>query len=229
MAAPTISASEIETRALRRADMVGSEFVAAAELTQYCEKAWQEFYGIITTKEPDLVIKTQAVSLAAGDTSKDLAADFKALRAIRHNNSYSLRRAEFGDIERLDYNSRRGKPTHYWLSGIHTAAQNWRPLPTPDAAYSLTVYYIPSISLADVAAGGLNILAGWDEYVVLTAAIKMKDKEESDVSVLMAERKMLLEHLLAQVSTPDVGEPPRMNTFSNPFVDPFDVEDRYGP
>lgn len=208
--------------------MVNSDFVSAAELTQYCEKAFQEFYGIITTKEPDLVIKTQSVSLAAGDTSKDFAADFKALRGIRHNTSFSLRRAEFNEIEKLDYNSRTGKPTHYWMNGIHTAAHKWRPLPTPDTAYSLTVYYIPSISLADVAGGGLNMVAGWDEYVVLTAAIKMKDKEESDVSVLLAERKMLLDNLIAQISVPDVGEPPRMNVYSNPFTDPFDIEERYG-
>jgi hypothetical protein len=228
MTQPTITSADIEERARRRADMENSEFIGTAECTEYCEKAFQEWYGIVTTKEPDLVIKTESVSMLAGSTSQSFAADFKALRGIRHNDSFGLRRAEYSDLERMTYNARTGKPTHYWISGRFTAAHNWRPLPTPNAAYSLTVYYIPSISLADVTGGGLNMLAGWDEYVVLTAAIKMKDKEESDVSVLMAERKMLLEHMLAQISVPDVGEPPHMTAHSNPFGDPFDIEDRYG-
>lgn len=227
---PTISSAEIEARVRRRADMENSDFIGSAELTQYCEKAFQEFYGIVTTAEPDLVVKTQSVTLSAGDGAKSLATDYKALRLIRHNASYSLRRVELQSRETLEIGGRRGKPTHYWLSGLFTGANTFTPLPVPDATYAVTVYYIPNIKLEDVTGGGLNFLAGWDEYVVLTGAIKCKDKEESDVSVLLAERKLLLDHIIAQISVPDTGEPPRIAAFgAMPLgLDPFDYEERFG-
>ncbi len=230
MAAPTISSAEIETRIRRRADMENSDFIGSAELTQYAEKAFQEFFGIVTTADPDLVVKTQSVTLTTGSSAAvSLASDFKALRRIRHNAGYSLRRAELLEREQLDINGRLGKPTHYWLSGLYAAAFTFTPLPIPDAAYALTVYYTPSISLADVLTGGLNFLAGWDEYVVLTGAIKCKDKEESDVSILLTERKMLLEHIIASITVPDTGEPPRVAQFgpASMGMDPFDYEDRF--
>lgn len=230
MAAPTISTSEIEARARRRADMENSDFIGSAELTQYCEKAFQEFIGILITKEPDLMTKRENLVTVAGTAEVSLPAGFKALRRLKYTTSFSLRRAELQELEVLTFNGRRAKPTHYWLSGIHTGAATVTLMPIPDAVYALHLYHIPSISLADVTGGGLNMVAGWDEYVVLTAAMKMKDKEESDVSVLLGERKLLLDNIVAQVTAQDTGEPGRIATFSpNPFYnDPFDIEDRYG-
>lgn len=235
MAAPTISASDIELRARERADMVNSDFVSSAEVTRYCEKAFQEYIGILLTKEPDLITTRATGNASPGmgpseSSPFNLATEFKALRRIRHVNSYSLRRAELQEVEVLSFNGRRGKPTHYWLTGRHTTAARLIFLPEPDTTYPIEYWFIPSISLADVTGGGLNMVAGWDEYVVLTAAMKMKDKEESDVSVLLGERKLLLENIIAQVTAQDTGEPGRMTTFSpNPFYnDPFDIEDRYG-
>lgn len=229
MAAPTISTADIELRARERADMVNSDFIASAEVTRYCEKAFQEWIGILITKEPDLMTKKTTGNFVL-NSPFNLPTDFKAFRRVRHQNSYSLRRAELQEVETLTFNGRKGKPTHYWLSGIHTGAAVLQELPAADRTYPVDLYYIPSISLADVAGGGLNMVAGWDEYVVLTAAMKMKDKEESDVSVLLGERKLLIENIVAQVTAQDTGEPGRMTTFSpNPFYnDPFDIEDRYG-
>ncbi len=233
MTQPSISTADIELRARERADMVNSDFVSAAEVTRYCEKAFQEWIGILLTKEPDLLVTKSTGNANPPPDFFQLPSHYKALRRIRHVDSYSLRRAELQEMEVLSFNGRRGKPTHYYLYNGYTNPQPLSQivfLPYPDRVYPVEVWFIPSLSLADVINGGLNLIAGWDEYVVLTAAMKMKDKEESDVSVLVGERTTLLEATIAQITAQDTGEPGRMTTFSpNPFYnDPFDIEDRYG-
>lgn len=228
MAAPTISESDIENRARERADMVNSAFVSDAEVDNYCEKAWQEFYGIIITREPDLCVTkaSSPLTTASGTAAYALASDVKTLRRLRIQNSYSLRRAELQAWEALDQGGRTAKPSHYWLTGAAAAALKVTLLPTPNGVYTIDYWYIPSLSLADVTAPGMNFIAGWDEYVVLTAAIKMKDKEESDTSVLFAERKLLLESIVANLQAFDASEPVTMAAFGGGGLDPFTLEER---
>jgi hypothetical protein len=225
MAAPTISSAEIANRARERADMVNSDFCSDAEVTRYCEKAWQEFYGIITAKEPDLCVTkaSSALTTVSGTASYSLASDVKAPRRFRIQNGASLRRAELPTFEAFDYGGRTGKPSHYWLTGAAAAVLKVTLLPTPGGVYTIDYWYIPSLSLADVTAPGMNFIAGWDEYVVLTAAMKMKDKEESDVSVVVGERKALLENIIANLQSFDTGEPTTMTAFG---MGPFDIEER---
>lgn len=55
-----------------------------------------------------------------------------------------------------------------------------------------------------------NDFNGWSEYVIIDAAIKCLVKEESDVSVLMMEKKQVLDRIEAMASNRDAGEPERV-------------------
>jgi hypothetical protein len=50
-------------------------------------------------------------------------------------------------------------------------------------------------------------VSGWTEYIIVDAAIKMMQKEESDVSVLMAQKQALLQRIEAMSQNRDAGMP----------------------
>jgi len=51
---------------------------------------------------------------------------------------------------------------------------------------------------------------GWSEYVIIDAAIKCLIKEESDVQVLLMQKKQVLDRIEAMAANRDAGEPERV-------------------
>ncbi len=90
--------------------------------------------------------------------------------------------------------------------------------------------YQPALKLTDVATGAeLPMLASWDEYLVLSAAIKCKDKEESSVAVLVGERTALLDNLRKSWTPVDTSEGARVVDLSNTFGFGMRAYDYQGP
>lgn len=213
MAAPAFSVSGLTARVRSRCDMVGSGFVTDAEILDWMEAAWQELYGIASIQYEDLLVQVVDLSLAQGSSTLSLgaAADMKRLRAFRIKNENFLTPISIREMQGLDRAGRVGRPEFYWLNGgmsIPAATI----LPPADRAYTITCYFQPAIQLADVAIGVSSIpqLAGWDEYVVLSAAIKCKDKEESSVAVLVGERTSLLTIMQSTWTPMDTSEAGRV-------------------
>ncbi len=57
----------------------------------------------------------------------------------------------------------------------------------------------------------LDGVSGWEEYVVVDAAIKAMAKEESDPSVLMAQKQGLLQRIESAAENRDAGSPARVS------------------
>jgi hypothetical protein len=220
MAQPVWDLTALMQRARERADMVGSLFVSDTELTSYLEAAFQELYGIASAEYEDLLVKTVTVSVTAGQsvifTSGATTGDIKKLRGVRLQNAEFLSPVSIREIQNLSRDNRTGRPVGYWLFGDWSGnfgSFSLQLLPAADTAYQVVLYYQPSITLSgtdpipDVAA---SPLANWDEYLVITAAIKMKDKEESSVAVLMTEKQALLANLRSSWTPVDVSEAQRV-------------------
>jgi hypothetical protein len=80
-------------------------------------------------------------------------------------------------------------------------------IPTPSAGQTFTVWYIPRVNqlLQDTdMADGVN---GWIEYIITDAAIKAMQKQEADVSVLMAQKQMLKQRIEESAMNRDAGQP----------------------
>lgn len=244
--------ANIEARIRQRADMVNSDFVTDAEVTQYADAGFAEFYGRIISQFEDLcvVMGGSTIQINATDTLYELPHRILKLKGLRHVGDFFLTPvSNVMEIEPFTTGGRTGKPTHYWLGGTGLGSSTldgpmrWQPLPKANAIYNLDVYYVPNIDLDDVAdadAGGsdddgtrLGHLAWADEYVVLCGAIKCKDKEESDCTVLMAERKQLWDIIERSITPMDESMPKRMIQFqqarqSSFYQDPFDAELEFG-
>jgi hypothetical protein len=68
------------------------------------------------------------------------------------------------------------------------------------------MWYIPTAPILASDSATLNDLNQYSEYVIVDAAIKMMQKEESDVSVLMAEKAALKRRIEEAAQNRDAGK-----------------------
>lgn len=191
--------------------MVGSGFVTSTEVQYFLEAAWQELYGIASIQYEDLLVKITDLTCNIGTGTLPLPADLKRLRALRLKNEEFLTPLSLREIQNLDTPKRSGRPAYYWMWGRSSTAPGVDILPYANAVYIITCYYQPALSLADATAlGSIPQLASWDEYVVLSAAIKCKDKEESSVAVLVGERTTLFQSMQSSWTPMDTSEAGRV-------------------
>jgi len=150
----------------------------------------------------------------------------KKLRGVRIDGSRFLRRAQLRDLEAYNLTGQSSAPEceRYILK-----ADNGREgmpelmlMPTPTSNLTLKYYFVPVFSLKDV--GMMSLVAGWDEYVVITSAIKCKDKEESDTSVLFAERESLVKRMLEDLEPIDASDTPEVQRYTGLDVDPYSLQ-----
>lgn len=237
--------ADLELRARRRADMENSNFVSSDEVTTLVEKAWEELYLKVVSQYPMMVMNAgpDPATISPSTTSRvEMPTNFLKLEALLLTDSSgrpvhflrpinSVRELEPFLVGAVSFNGRSGVPTHYYFyarpDGAPASAEVY---PYPDTTYTVQIYFIPLIPLSTVEfSNGMAWLAGWDEYIVITAAIKMKDKEESDCTVLMAERSQLWESMVRQITPLDMSEPTQVvaHRTNRGFVqtrDPYDAE-----
>lgn len=243
MAQPDITIPDIGLRARERVDMVNSSFISATEEESLVETAWKEFVLRLAERHDDVLLDRRVENTVAND-------EFLALHQFAPRNILKFRAVQYYDnnqagefLRRLDVreemqvsSGRTGKPTHYM---VHLFGDGGGPqlrlFPSPDRVYRLRVFYVPFGSLRDMLASGGNLftLACWDEYLVVSVAIKMKDKEEGDCSVLLAEKDQLFELMMKSIAPFDEGEPAAVvqqrTGLPNVYdLDPFLLEDRLG-
>lgn len=244
MALVAVSADDLEQRVRERADMVDSQFVTSAEVQRFLEASWQELYSIMVASGEDLFIRRARITGSAADplVTEDgdlivtengdvlivggvipvgsyinLPAQVKALRLVRHVDGVRLRKSTLHDLEAIQSSTRSGKPLYYRLD-MDPQNTNLRLelYPQPDRSYEFDVFYVPALSLKEfLTSSYVSIpVRGWDEYLVLTASAKAKDKEESDVGNVMKEREVLLERIRADLVPFDKSEPDQVVSMS---------------
>lgn len=186
----TVTLLTLRTRARERADMVNSRFVEDAELNRYINAAAKKYYDKLIeaynlrySKNPPA-----SVSVVSGTDTYPLPSDFYKLLGV--------------DVT-IDGRKRDVKPFIF-------AERNRGNYETPSANYTVTLWYAPV--LADLSADGdtIDTENGWEEYIILDAAIAMRLKEESDVADLMFERKAMEDRISGLAANRDAGSPERV-------------------
>lgn len=207
----SITLLELRTQSRQRADMENSEFVSDSELTNYINSSIAELHDImVQAYGSDYYVSTDTFNTANGDESYDLPADLYKIMGV----DISINGDDFISIKRFNFNERnRFTDNTAWnLAGIPSI--RYRLLgnqivfsPVPDSANSVKLWYVPVATKLVDDADELDDLNQFSEYVIVDAAIKMMQKEESDVSVLMAEKQMLTKRITEAANNRDAGEP----------------------
>jgi hypothetical protein len=206
--ARNVTLAQLRERARQKADMQNSSFVSTDEIDGYINQSLTELVDLIVAREPDLYLDSADLSLVSG--SYPLPSDFYQLRGVEIERSSGV----WETIEPFNWNERNSLTDPILTAYGPTCAYRMRGNnlvldPAQSSSQGVRVWYVPATPLLTGSADTFDGINGWDEYVTTDVAIKCKDKEESDVSVLMAQKANLTRRIETMVTKRDQGSPPR--------------------
>jgi hypothetical protein len=181
--ARTVTLATLRQKAQQRADMENSTFLSASEWNGLISDSASELYDILVTVYEDYFQSSYAFTTASGTSSYPLPADFYKLLGLDQqagtNQSVTCEPFEFAERN------------HYQLYNA--------------AGTQFTLYYIPACPVLASDSDTFDGVNGWDEYIVIDAAIKAKVKEESDISELMAAKSAIMKRIEDSAPNRDAG------------------------
>lgn len=215
---------QLRTEARQRADMEGDTHVSDAEFTRFINQSTAALHALMVdfdeayfmlrftyTTTPGVNYVILNTNLAEPPATNYLDV-YKVLHVAANINGWQRSLARWTPETRTLYENAstwgvQALPVSYRLSIIQSGFHALYLSPTPDGVYTLTVDLVQSItdlvSDSDVFWFG----DGWEEWVVLDAAIKALTKEESSITDLVQERDRVLVRIQAQMRTPDLDHP----------------------
>lgn len=216
-----MSLGQLRLMSQQRADRVNSQFLTLPEWNQNITNSAKELFDILVQKfGDDYFITTPYTYTTTGQVDTDYQAQMFPLP----DNFYKLILAEValnpGDsnswVTIKQYNRIQQNlwnyPNVYTFYGITNLRYRLTDryiqlVPLASAGQTLRIWYVPRptalIQDTDVILG----MSGWEEYVIVDAAIKALQKEESDVNVLMAQKMELLKRIESAAENRNISEP----------------------
>ena len=208
--------STLMTQVRQRADMEGSTFVSDTEIRVWLNAALAELHDIMILCFEDYYVNTTTYSLP-GTNPGTLPADFyKALGVDFETGgvTYSVKRYSFA--ERNMYNSNAGIVN----GNIAALRYNVRDdkihfIPETPPSGTVTLHYIPECQqfrtggeddAVNINSKNKSVAIGYQEYLVVSAAIKCLMKEESDVRMLLAEKANIQKRIENAAPRKDAGQ-----------------------
>jgi len=211
--------AQLRTAARQRADMQASDFVSDSEANDYINQSLAELHGmVVAAYGEDYFVTETSLSYAANAISAALPDGCFKVRGVAALVSEGTPN-RYVTLRQYNYNTRyawtspgvgQGIVSNQW-SNIRYRAENGllKITPPPTSATTLLLAWIPEVTelVDDTDTTEVNdSLNGWLEYVVVDVAIKMKDKQESDTSVLERQREKLVRRIEAETANRDAGD-----------------------
>lgn len=219
----TATLSDLRTRVRERADMVDSDFVTDAELTKYIQQSYRKLYNLIVTTFSDWYVEDPVEFTITSGNEYTLPANFYKLVAVDYNLNGS-----WMEVKRYTM-SERNRRTKGAFRTFHPSIMyrlmngKLRFIPTDDATGTYRYWAVnkPTVPVDD--ADTIEGENGWDEFVVIDAAIKCLNKEETDVSLLMIELQQIKEDILINANSYDEGGSERVEDVNADLLDYEDL------
>jgi hypothetical protein len=216
-----MSLAAIRLAAQQRADRVNSNFVTMPEWNSYINQSTFELYDLLTTVYEDYNIAAALSFTTTGEQLYDLpnGSNYGGARAFYKlmgvdigiasatNGWVTLKKFNF--IARNRYVFPQITSTYLGVFNLQYRVIDNKLMfiPTPQAGQTVRLWYIPRMASMLRDTDILDGISGWTEYVIVDAAIKALQKEESDVTVLMAEKMALIERINGSAQNRDAGQP----------------------
>lgn len=222
------SLASLRLQAQQRADRVNSNFVTLPEWNTYINKAYQELYDLLVTCYEDYFLAAPYTFITDGTSdaytlpngtlvgtdsvvSKPLYKLVGVDLGLANNNNAKVTIHKFDFVQRNRYVYPNVTSTFFGVFNLRyrVMGDKIKFIPVPSGGQYITLWYIPKLQLllqdTDVADG----ISGWTEYVVVDAAIRALQKEESveAVQVLMAQKMALKQRIEESAMNRDAGMP----------------------
>lgn len=216
--ASNVTLGTLKTAARERADMVNSKFISDDELARYINASVKDLYDKLINAGEFYFFSSADISIVANTSAYNLPSDFYKILGVdllvdTNGNAVTLKPFQFEQR-----NSFLFTPT--WnvvgLSYMRYMIQGnqLKFVPMPSGSATVRIYYAPVFADLVSDATTFDGVNGWEEYVILDSAIKMLTKEESDPSVLMAERQKMIQRLDEMKLMRDLGAPSKIGDVS---------------
>lgn len=212
----------LRTRVRFKANMENSQFCTDSEINQYINDAYQSLYDLLVGKFEDYYVTgPSSFTIATDANTYSLPATFYKLlgvdRSIGGSEYFPLKQFSFRDRNLKRINSRRlglAPNLEYRIFGDTLYI-----VPEDQAAGDYRIWYVPKAVLMSADSDTMEGVNGWEEMVVVDAAIKCLIKEESDTQALMVEREIMRKRIDELALNRDVGESQQIQDVSNTYVD----------
>lgn len=194
--------------------MVSSSFASADELRSYVNSSLFELYDLVVNQHEDWFLNSVQFTLTGSQSTYTVSGStsFQKLRGVE----LSLG-GQWQDVRRFNF-AERNKYQAPWgvtLPGVVTRRYRLQGntiqiLPANSATGTYQVWFVPLLSpLVNDGDAIPTVLEqdGWYEYITCDVAIKLLQKEESDVSVLMGQKMALVQRINASSANRDAAEP----------------------
>lgn len=219
-----ITLSELREQSRFRANQENSDFITDVELDTYINSSIAELHDIlIQSYGSDFFLSEYDFTTVLNQDSYDLPVDFYKVMGV----DAIVSDGQFHTISKFSFSDRRlGNFSTGWNDAYCTHVRyrvmgdKIRFTPTPDNTYSVKLWYSPVATKLVADTDELNDYNQYSEYVIVDAAIKMMLKEESDVSVLMAQKQELKRRIEEASQNRDASEP-------NQIVDVYNKAGEY--
>lgn len=205
-----ITLAELKLQARYKADMVDSDFVEDAELLTYINSSIAELHDLLVSSYGnDYFLASTTITILPNVDNYSLPSTFYKLRgvdAMLNNSEWTtLKQFNFNERNRFtqlaNYNSLESVRYRIQGSSIYF-------VPSPDQGTTVKVWFTPLAVKLEDDSDELNDLNQYAEYVITDAAIKMLQKEETDVSLLLAQKEALRQRITSMAANRDSGDSP---------------------
>lgn len=187
---PSVSLPTLISRVRTLTDTQNTNAVSDAEITVFINTALATLRDIIIGADEDFEISSQSYT-STGSEFFDLPADFYQLRGVDYvvSSTESHTLTPFSFTER---NKNRNVNALYRFNtfssySYHLVGTQLQIIPTPASGVAFKMWYIPNYTALS-GSDTFNFYNGWDEFVVMDAAIKVATKVEDDPSPFIRER-----------------------------------------
>lgn len=211
----SITLAELRVQARQRADMENSNFVKDSELNSYINNSIAELYDIIVEAyNSEYYVTSTEITLSSGGESISLPADFYNLKGV----DIKIDNQDYISLRPFNFNERnRYSELGVWdLAGItnvryRIVGDEIRFTPKADRNVTVRIWYVPLATKLVADGDTLDDINAFSEYVIVDAAIKMMQKEESDVTVLFAQKVALEKRIRDRAKIRDASSAPSIS------------------
>ena len=208
--ANTYTLAQLETRCRERADMENSKFISSSELLSYINASYAELYDILVGKFEDYYTISSSETIAQGANTIPLPSDFYKFRGldfqVDSQTWVAVGKFNFAQRNVLNNSLNRaysgGRSVEYRIVGSDVIIE-----PESNAPGSYKLWYTPVYTPLAAQTDTIDGLNGFEEYVIIDAAIKMLAKEESSTTHLQAEKAAMLKRIETMSQNRDSGQP----------------------
>lgn len=185
---------DIITQAKYRADQENSTLCSESELLSYANHAYSSLYDLLIDSFDDFYAVTSGDLVADTDGGLILPDDF--YKFVTFLNCGRVRK-----VSLKEYIARNIISVAYVNNSIYAIASN----KVYTNSGSNKIVYVPRAKIIESLFDEIDGVNGWEEYLILSIAIKMMRKEESDTRELQLELQEMKQRIAQKAMDRDIS------------------------